>query len=45
LEIIAERGRLIQSMPTGSMTAVPMPEHQVIPLLNGKLSLASINGD
>ncbi len=29
LQIIAERGRLIQSMPTGSMTAVPMPEHQV----------------
>ena len=45
LEIIAERGRLIQSMPSGSMTAVPMPEHQVVPLLNGKLSLASINGD
>jgi acyl transferase domain-containing protein/thioesterase domain-containing protein/acyl carrier protein len=45
LQIIAERGRLIQSMPTGSMTAVPMPEHQVVPLLNGQLSLASINGD
>src|SRR3984957_8251881 len=45
LQIIAERGRLIQSMPTGSMTAVPMTERQVIPLLNGKLSLASINGD
>jgi acyl transferase domain-containing protein/thioesterase domain-containing protein/aryl carrier-like protein len=45
LQIIAERGRLIQSMPTGSMTAVPMPRDQVVPLLNGKLSLASINGD
>ncbi len=45
LQIIAERGRLIQSMPAGSMTAVPMPEHEVIPLLNSKLSLASINGD
>jgi acyl transferase domain-containing protein/thioesterase domain-containing protein len=45
LQIIAERGRLIQSMPTGSMTALPMPQHQVVPLLNGKLSLASINGD
>jgi acyl transferase domain-containing protein/thioesterase domain-containing protein len=43
LEIIAERGRLIQSMPAGSMTAVPLPESQVIPLLNGKLSLASVN--
>jgi acyl transferase domain-containing protein/thioesterase domain-containing protein/acyl carrier protein len=45
LQIIAERGRLIQSMPTGAMTAVPMTEREVIPLLNGKLSLASINGD
>lgn len=45
LQIVAERGRLIQSMPGGSMTAVPLPESQVIPLLNGKLSLASVNGD
>ena len=45
LQIIAERGRLIQSMPGGSMTAVPMPERQVLPLLNGKLSLASVNAD
>ena len=45
LQIIAERGRLIQSMPTGSMIAVPMPERDVVPLLNGKLSLASINAD
>ena len=45
LQIIAERGRLIQSMPTGSMTAVPIPEREVLPLLNGKLSLASVNCD
>ena len=49
LQIIAERGRLIQSMPTGSMIAVPLPEHDVVSLLNGKfsgkLSLASINAD
>ncbi|MGC2491227.1 SDR family NAD(P)-dependent oxidoreductase [Candidatus Binatus sp.] len=45
LQIIAERGRLIQSMPSGSMTAVPLPENEVIPFLNGKLSLASVNGD
>ena len=45
LQIIAERGRLIQSMPAGSMTAVPLPESEVLPLLNGKLSLASVNGD
>jgi acyl transferase domain-containing protein/thioesterase domain-containing protein/aryl carrier-like protein len=45
LQIIAERGRLIQSMPGGSMTAVPLPERAVLPLLNGKLSLASVNAD
>jgi acyl transferase domain-containing protein/thioesterase domain-containing protein len=45
LQIVAERGRLIQSMPGGSMSAVPLPENQVIPLLDGKLSLASVNGD
>jgi acyl transferase domain-containing protein/thioesterase domain-containing protein/acyl carrier protein len=45
LEIVAERGRRIQSMPGGSMTAVPLPERQVLPLLNGKLSLASVNAD
>ena len=45
LQIIAERGRLMQSLPSGSMTAVPLPENQVVPLLNGKLSLASVNGD
>ena len=44
LQIIAERGRLMQSLPAGSMTAVPLPESRVIPLLNGKLSLASVNG-
>ncbi|MGA9725840.1 MAG: SDR family NAD(P)-dependent oxidoreductase, partial [Candidatus Binatus sp.] len=45
LQIIAARGRLIQSMPGGSMTAIPLAESQVIPLLNGKLSVASVNGD
>ncbi|MHB8383560.1 MAG: type I polyketide synthase [Candidatus Binataceae bacterium] len=45
LQIIAERGRLMQSLHSGSMTAVPLTESQVIPLLNGKLSLASVNAD
>ena len=45
LQIVAERARLMQSLPNGSMTAVPLSESQVIPLLNGKLSLASVNSD
>jgi acyl transferase domain-containing protein len=45
LEVIAERGRLIQSMPGGAMTAVPLPESRVASMLNGKLSLASVNSD
>ena len=45
LRIVAERGRLMQSLPGGSMTAIPLPQSEVIALLNGKLSLASVNGD
>jgi len=45
LALIAERGRLMQSMPPGSMLAVPLPEKEVIPLLgSGGLELAAVNG-
>ncbi|MBF6571305.1 MAG: KR domain-containing protein [Candidatus Binataceae bacterium] len=43
LQIVAERGRLMQSLPGGSMTAVPLSETQVMPRLSGNLSLASVN--
>ncbi|MCB9100062.1 MAG: SDR family NAD(P)-dependent oxidoreductase [Anaerolineales bacterium] len=44
LSVVVARGRLMQQMPAGAMLAVPLPEEQVTPLLNGGLSLAVING-
>jgi amino acid adenylation domain-containing protein len=45
LALVAERGRLMQSMPPGSMLAVPLPEPEMVALLAGHpdLSLATIN--
>ncbi|HZF12188.1 MAG TPA: amino acid adenylation domain-containing protein, partial [Thermoanaerobaculia bacterium] len=43
LRLVAERGRLMQEMPAGSMLAVPLAEAAVRPLLGG-LSLAAVNG-
>jgi acyl transferase domain-containing protein len=43
LAVVAARGRLMQSMPGGSMLSVPLPESDVLPLLSAELSLAAIN--
>jgi acyl transferase domain-containing protein len=45
LHLLAVRGRLIQSMPSGTMLAVTLPESDVTPLLaEFGLSLAAVNG-
>ncbi|GET38795.1 non-ribosomal peptide synthetase/type I polyketide synthase [Microseira wollei] len=44
LSLVAARGQITQQMPSGSMLAVPLPQQQVQPLLDNKLSLAAING-
>src|SRR5208283_1748744 len=47
LHLLAVRGRLIQSMPGGTMLDVTLPEEEVAPLLAGgfgPLSLAAVNG-
>jgi len=45
LHLLAVRGRLIQSMPPGTMMAVTLAEEEVTPLLaEGSLSLAAVNG-
>ncbi|HET9229603.1 MAG TPA: acyltransferase domain-containing protein, partial [Thermoanaerobaculia bacterium] len=43
LSLVAERGRLMQSTPTGAMLAVELPEQELAPLLGGGLALASVN--
>jgi acyl transferase domain-containing protein/acyl carrier protein len=44
LALIAARARLIQSLPGGSMLAVPLPESRVQEWLGENLSLAVVNG-
>ncbi|MGC1377497.1 MAG: amino acid adenylation domain-containing protein, partial [Anaerolineales bacterium] len=44
LALTAARGRLIQSLPSGTMLAVPLSEAEIQPLLGNTLSLATING-
>jgi acyl transferase domain-containing protein/acyl carrier protein len=43
LALVAERGRLVQSMAPGSMLAVHLPAVEVQPLLGRELSLAAVN--
>jgi non-ribosomal peptide synthase protein (TIGR01720 family) len=43
LALVAERGRLMQSLPAGSMLAVPLPAAEVEPMLGGSVSVATIN--
>ena len=45
LRLVARRARRIQELPAGSMTAVPLSEEEVAPLLaRHGLSLAALNG-
>ncbi len=43
LAIVTLRGKSMQQMPPGDMLSVSLPEEQLTPLLNGKLSLAAVN--
>lgn len=43
LRLVALRGRLMQSMPSGTMLAVPLTPEVVSPYLGNTLSLAAIN--
>jgi len=43
LKIVVIRGKSMQQMPTGSMLSIPLPEEELKPLLNEKISLAAVN--
>jgi acyl transferase domain-containing protein/thioesterase domain-containing protein/acyl carrier protein len=45
LRLVAERGRLIQSMAAGAMSAVSLPEKEISALLGNGLSLAAVNSE
>ncbi len=44
LKLVAERARLIQSLPNGALLAVALPEDALKSLLNDSLSIMAING-
>jgi len=43
LKLVAERGRLMQSLPGGSMVAIPLDAIALRPILGDELSLAAVN--
>ena len=43
LNLVAIRGQLMQELPRGSMLSIPLPEADILPLLNEDLSLATKN--
>jgi amino acid adenylation domain-containing protein len=43
LSLVARRAELVQELPSGGMLAIRLSEQDVLPLLNGHLSLAAIN--
>jgi amino acid adenylation domain-containing protein len=44
VRLIAERGRLMQSLPTGVMLSIRLGEAQMASMLDDELSIAAING-
>jgi amino acid adenylation domain-containing protein len=44
LSLVAERGRLMSSLPGGAMLSVRLPEKDLVPLLPQGVSIAAING-
>ena len=45
VELVAQRARLIEALPTGAMLAIPLAEREVRAWLAGELCLAAVNGE
>lgn len=43
LRLVIARAQLIQQLPNGAMTAVPLSEHEIIPMLGDDLFVAAVN--
>jgi len=44
LKMVAERARMIESLPSGSLLAVGLSEDEIAPLLGDELSIMAVNG-
>lgn len=44
LNLVVQRGKMMQDLPTGSMLAIPLQESEVIPLLPTGVSVSVVNG-
>ncbi|MFP5264070.1 MAG: SDR family oxidoreductase [Blastocatellia bacterium] len=44
LKLVAERARMIESLPAGALLAVGLSEDEISPLLGDELSLMAVNG-
>ena len=44
LTVVASRSKLMQDCPGGAMLSVRLPEQEILPLLNDKVSVAAVNG-
>lgn len=44
LTVVAGRSKLMQDCPGGAMLSVRLPEKEILPLLNEKVSIAAVNG-
>jgi non-ribosomal peptide synthase protein (TIGR01720 family) len=44
LALVAARGRLMQTLATGAMLAVPLSDSELRPFINSHISIAAING-
>jgi acyl transferase domain-containing protein/acyl carrier protein len=43
LQLVAARAKLVDKLPVGAMLAIPLPEEEVVPLLNDQISIAICN--